>query len=273
VVRARASRSRPARRLLTARTGYPARTVIAATTLAGILSGLRRRRLARHLHDASSECDASQGSHTLRRLGSYLCEQVQWHERVFLPAPGTTCGSASCTGKSFQATGVCGNGACGLPVAQTCGGACVASLGCVDCSPSTKQCSSSGVPQLCSTNGTWQNLNGCQNGNTCLAGDCQCSSPRTTCSNVCIDTTSDTSNCGGCSHLCLGGTCLSGACQAAVTVASTGSSGATLIGVDSSSVYYAVPDPTDTSVTPTLPARLAQSTAVRRSTAWALPST
>ena len=46
---------------------------------------MRRRRLARHLHDASSECDASQGSHTLRRLGSYLCEQVQWHERVFLP--------------------------------------------------------------------------------------------------------------------------------------------------------------------------------------------
>ena len=87
------------------------------------------------------------------------------------PTSSTACGTATCTGKSYQAAGACSGGTCDLPGPTTCSSAnvCVASLGCVACTPSTKQCSTGGVPQLCDNSGKWVNQNSCQNGITLTA--------------------------------------------------------------------------------------------------------
>ena len=158
------------------------------------------------------------------------------------PASTTTCGTASCTGKSFQAMGTCSSGTCTMPAAQTCPNVCVLSAGgCKDCTPNTKQCSSGGIPQLCSSGGTWQNQTACATGTSCLAGDCKCS--QTTCGGACVDTGSDPKNCGSCGHDCLGGTCSGGQCQPSAVVSNTGDN-VRAFAIDSTYVYYQAQDST-----------------------------
>ena len=159
----------------------------------------------------------------------------------YYPTSSTACGTAICTGKSYQAAGACGSGTCDRPGPTTCSSAnvCVASLGCVACTPSTKQCSTGGVPQLCDSDGQWQNQpTGCTNGTACVGGDCQCSG--TMCGSSCVNTQIDASNCGSCAHRCLGGTCVSGQCQPAAVVGNTGQTFSPILGVDATNVYYSV---------------------------------
>jgi hypothetical protein len=160
----------------------------------------------------------------------------------YYPTSSTACGTAICTGKSYQAAGACGSGTCDRPGPTTCSSAnvCVASLGCVACTPSTKQCSTGGVPQLCDNSGKWVNQPSCQNGNTCVGGDCQCSGA--TCGGSCVNTQIDASNCGSCLHSCIGGTCSSGQCQPVAAVTGAGSASAAVIGADNTYVYYDVPN-------------------------------
>ena len=164
--------------------------------------------------------------------------------------PTSACGTASCTGTSYQAAGTCSNGACNTPAAQTCTNACVATAGCADCTPNAVRCSASGLPQRCSSSGTWQNQTACANGNTCSSGSCGCSN--TTCGSFCVVLATDAKNCGSCGHDCLGGTCSGGQCGAAVVVANPGAS-PSVIGVDSDVngyVYYQGNDPGSGAIKP-----------------------
>lgn len=111
---------------------------------------------------------------------------------------------------------------------------------CVACAPSSTQCSATGVPQLCSASGVWQDQTACQTDNICAPATGKCTCTKTACSATsCVDTQgTDASNCGSCGHGCLGGTCSTGKCQPAVVASSTGS-GSYVFGVDSTNVYYA----------------------------------
>jgi hypothetical protein len=89
----------------------------------------------------------------------------------YYPPSTIACGTASCSGKSYQAAGTCNNGECDAPGPQTCASTCVLSAGgCSDCTPGATQCSLSGVPQLCLPGGTWQNQSACQTGYACVNG-------------------------------------------------------------------------------------------------------
>ena len=67
------------------------------------------------------------------------------------PPSNTACGTASCTGQSYQAAGTCSNGDCAKPPAQTCTGVCVLSAGgCKDCTTSS-QCTDPTKP-ICQGN-------------------------------------------------------------------------------------------------------------------------
>jgi len=157
------------------------------------------------------------------------------------------CGTATCTSSNYQAAGTCSQGTCGMPAVQTCGNACVvASGGCTGvCSPTAVKCSATGVPQLCSSAGGWQDQTECQNGFTCSGGACACASPKTTCGSTCSDLQTDPNNCGTCGHGCLGGTCALGMCQP-VSVAGNLASAPTLFGIDSTYLYYYLPSTTVT---------------------------
>lgn len=77
------------------------------------------------------------------------------------------------------------------------------------------------------------------NGNTCQTSTGTCGCSYTTCGSACVNTATDTKNCGSCTHDCLGGACSSGLCQAAVIASTTGD--LYVIGVDSGvngNVYY-----------------------------------
>ena len=85
----------------------------------------------------------------------------------------TACRTASRAGKSYQAAGTCDNGACQTPDPQMCTNVCVLSAGgCKDCTPSAKQCSAGGAPQLRLSDGTWQDQTTCGAGTTCFGGSC-----------------------------------------------------------------------------------------------------
>ena len=151
----------------------------------------------------------------------------------------TPCGTASCTGTSYQAAGTCSSGGCALPLAQTCPLACVVSAGgCKDCTPNQKQCAS-GVPQLCLANATWQNQTACTGAATCSGGTCVCS--KTTCGSACVDTATDSTNCGACGHNCLGGQCIASQCQPTV-VANTPAGAPIVFGVDATYLYFEASD-------------------------------
>jgi hypothetical protein len=79
----------------------------------------------------------------------------------------------------------------------------------------------------------------CTNGETCQASTGKCGCAGTTCGTARVNLATDAKNCGSCGHDCLGGTCSSGLCKAAVVAASTGD--LYVIGVDCSAtgkVYY-----------------------------------
>jgi hypothetical protein len=165
------------------------------------------------------------------------------------PTATTTCGTASCTGSTtYQGTGTCSAGTCGLPSVKTCtNSACVVEKGgCTgECAPTNLGCSSSGVPQVCDSNGVWQNQTACLTGFTCSSGACTCATGKTNCTTACTDLQTDASNCGTCGHDCLGGSCSAGACQ---PVAITGalSTPPQVFGVDSQYVYFLVASSTTT---------------------------
>jgi hypothetical protein len=158
------------------------------------------------------------------------------------------CGTASCpTSTTYQAAGVCNQGTCDMPAVTTCPNVCmIAAGGCAgECQPATRRCEpSTGVPQVCNSQGAWENQAACQNGFTCTiaTGLCTtCNSPKTACSSTaCVDLQSDAGNCGACGHDCLGGLCSLGKCQP-VAVTGTLSSSATLFGIDSNWLYFDQP--------------------------------
>jgi hypothetical protein len=159
--------------------------------------------------------------------------------------PTTECGTASCTGTSYQGKGNCSQGSCVKPGPETCPNVCsVSQGGCTgSCSPSAKQCSTTGVPQLCSSAGAWQNQTACGSGFTCSGGDCKCNSPKTTCGDTCTDTQTDNKNCGQCGHDCLGSACTAGKCQpievaSNIPVPPVGAMG--IFGVGDTYLYYDV---------------------------------
>ena len=72
------------------------------------------------------------------------------------------------------------------------------------CVPSSRQCSLTGVPQLCDSTGNWSNQAACSGGTpTCSGGTCVCGSPNLTCGTVCSNPASDIMNCGTCGKVCL----------------------------------------------------------------------
>ena len=123
--------------------------------------------------------------------------------------PTTSCGQASCSSGVYQPVGSCSSGSCSMPQTQTCPYVCSPSAGCTgNCKPgSAPQCSSSGVPQVCGSDGSWQDQAACTGGKTCSAGSCGCSgsTPRD-CNGTCIASLAPA--------CCSSGDCVSGAtCQ------------------------------------------------------------
>jgi hypothetical protein len=165
------------------------------------------------------------------------------------PTSTTACGTASCSSSNvYQGTGTCNAGTCSLPSPKTCtNSACsvTAAGGCTGaCKPGDLGCGSNTMPQLCDANGTWQNQSACLTGFTCTgSGSCTCAAGKTACPTACTDLQSDSGNCGTCGHDCLGGTCVSGACQP-VGITGTLSTPPQVFGVDSQYVYYLVASPT-----------------------------
>lgn len=97
--------------------------------------------------------------------------------------------SATCPG----GIGVCQNGACACPPANTCG------ADCVDKSTSNNHCG------MCN--------NACLGAATCMNGQCTCPMGSVTCNGVCVDTKADELNCGGCGKACAPGyTCNNSFC-------------------------------------------------------------
>jgi len=164
--------------------------------------------------------------------------------------PATACGTATCTGLVYQPKGACSAGACAVQATQTCANLCsVTAGGCTGvCTPDKLQCSTSNVnvPQKCSADGAWQDQTACGSGFACSAGTCTCSTPKTACSNSCVDLQTDSNNCGRCGHTCGSGACLAGQCQP-VAVTGTLSLTPTLFGSDSQYLYYTLPSSTATS--------------------------
>jgi hypothetical protein len=159
--------------------------------------------------------------------------------------PTAACGTAECKSDGFHGAGACKSGACVLPSVQVCANACDASAGCTGvCKPDALQCNpQTDVPQKCTATGGWKDQTACSGGYKCSQGACDCPSPKSICDQACIDTSSDAKNCGTCKHDCLGGTCSSGKCQP-VAVASSLGSNVRLMGIDSQSLYYAMPSAT-----------------------------
>jgi hypothetical protein len=156
--------------------------------------------------------------------------------------PTSACGSATCTSNSYQPTGTCGSGACSPGNVQNCTSlnkACVVASGCSGvCVPGAIQCSTGtgGIPQLCSSAGTWQNQTGCSAGTTCSNGSCACA--KTTCAGACVDTNTDKNNCGTCGHACRysASSCVAGKCTPVVLA--SGLSAPAQMAQDSLYVYW-----------------------------------
>ena len=140
--------------------------------------------------------------------------------------PTVACGSASCSGLSYQAVGACNGGTCTTPDPQTCLYACSTTAGCTgECTYGSKRCNGS-QPQTCDASGAWQNTgNACSGCATCSAGACasgacpasdQCHSPGTCntstgiCTNPTLDNNTQCNDGNACtqSDSCQNGTCV-----------------------------------------------------------------
>jgi len=91
---------------------------------------------------------------------------------------------------------------------------------CVECAPNaTPTNCNDETPEYCDDTGHWQPsaAGPCQGGETCNRGACVCAG--TECGSVCVDTATDTNNCGACGHSCQTGACIDGKCQPVVLAA------------------------------------------------------
>ena len=116
------------------------------------------------------------------------------------PPSSTSCGTASCTGNSYQPAGTCSNGTCNTASPQTCANSCVPSAGgCVACTPGSYQCLGA-QPQKCDSSGTWQNY-----GSRSCTGSCEtCASSATTATCTNVTTPPSGKSCNGTDATCKG---------------------------------------------------------------------
>ncbi|HVV53637.1 MAG TPA: hypothetical protein VHO06_28535 [Polyangia bacterium] len=116
---------------------------------------------------------------------------------------GTNCGAASCTTGTAQPASTCnGSGTCVTPAPKA-------------CTPFI--CGTTACTTTCTSNA------GCATGNQCSGGACVacpggvcCASGQVNCSGVCVTTTSDVNNCGGCAIKCAAPTGGTVTCNASV---------------------------------------------------------
>jgi hypothetical protein len=181
-----------------------------------------------------SDC-ASRTATPACAAGSGLCVACTANSYCTADLSKGFCVANACAGCSAAGAGGCNGRTDGKTTCATSG---TAAGQCVACMPSETQCSATGVPQLCTGSGVWQDQAKCLTNYACSAAMGTCTCAKTACSgNSCVDTATDASNCGVCGHNCLGGPCLSGQCQPAVVANNLGAN-PQVIGVDSSNVYY-----------------------------------
>jgi len=134
----------------------------------------------------------------------------------------TNCGAAGCTnGIATDARTCDGAGSCSSIQTHPCGAFICGASACLTSCTDNSQCVS---------------------GDACVSGQCTaCSTGQTVCPNLCVNLQTNSSNCGACGHDCLGGACLQEQCQPAV-VAGNLDATATVLGVDSQTLYFATYD-------------------------------
>ena len=140
--------------------------------------------------------------------------------------PTGTCGSANCSGKTYQAAGTCNAGTCRTPDPQTCSNVCSTTAGCTgECSPADKRCSGS-QPQTCDGSGQWGNTGNACSGcatcssatGTCAPGTCpnpdQCHSAGTcdTTTGICSNPVKNSGTCDDGNACTTGDSCQAGVC-------------------------------------------------------------
>jgi hypothetical protein len=112
-----------------------------------------------------------------------------------------------------------GNGCTQVDTCQggTCTGASPVACAASDSCHTPGTCTSTGATSHSCSNPVATDGTTCGTNETCKSGACGCSAAfPTTCSGVCVDTTSDKENCGSCGHPCQGGTCVGSQCQPVV---------------------------------------------------------
>ena len=134
-----------------------------------------------------------------------------------------TVGETQCDGASLQTCDTTGTWMTTMTCPFLCtgtgtGDGCNAGECTGSCAPGTMQCSGT-TPQNCDSTGSWQNQPACaQPSPDCSMGACTCL--ETVCSGSCVQTQTDSLNCGACAHTCGGEACQGGQCQPATLATS-----------------------------------------------------